>query len=126
MISIRFETSDFHCHTEGCGNCHADDALGEALGHYRCQCCGTVDPLLFMIRNDLWMKATGNRPDLLLCWQCTEKSLGHPIRSSDLIDCPLNRQFYPGMMRQADHGFRAMAHALLGPWQAPAAVSMPA
>lgn len=103
MLTIRYATSDYLCHDPGCTLCKHDSDYGEPLGHYRCQCCGEEDPELFMLRDDLWLRVTCNRPDLLLCWHCTEKALGRAIMPDDLTKCALNCQLYPSMMMAAGH-----------------------
>ena len=109
MLTIRYATSDYHCDDRTCVLCSEDPDYGEPLGHYRCQCCGEEDPELFMLRDDLWMRVTGNRPELLLCWRCTEKALGRPILPADLTDCPLNCELYPTMMVAAGHDIAAIS-----------------
>jgi len=81
MLTIRYRTSEYLCHDPSCVLCSEDADYGEPLGHYRCQCCGEEDPELFMLRDDLWLRITGNRPELLLCWHCAESALGRPILS---------------------------------------------
>lgn len=103
MLTIRYATSDYLCHDPDCTLCRPDPEYGEPLGHYRCQCCGEEDPELFMLRDDLWLRVTGSRPDLLLCWRCTEQGLGRPILPIDLTKCALNCQLYPAMMTAAGH-----------------------
>lgn len=98
MLIIRYATSSHVCADPGCRLCRPDRETGERLGHNRCQCCGAVDPELFMLRRRLWLKATGNRPELLLCWACTEAALGRAIRPAELTDCPLNHEQHPAMM----------------------------
>ena len=90
MLTIRYATSDYLCHDPDCALCSADADYGEPLGHYRCQCCGEEDPELFMLRDDLWRRITGNQPELLLCWRCAESALGRPILPADLTKCPLD------------------------------------
>lgn len=98
MLSIRYASSDHYCDDPDCHLCHTDDLWGERLGHNRCQCCGEINPELFMIRHDLWQRVTGGDTDLLLCWHCTERQLGRTIEADDLIDCPLNYVNYPELM----------------------------
>jgi hypothetical protein len=120
MLTIRYATSDYLCHDPDCALCSADADYGEPLGHYRCQCCGEEDPELFMLRDDLWRRITGNQPELLLCWRCAESALGRPILPADLTKCPLNCQLYPSMMLEAGHDldkitrrYRAHRHAAM-------------
>jgi len=103
MLTIRYATSDYLCHDADCPMCSDDADYGEPLGHYRCQCCGEEDPELFMLRDDLWRRITGNHPELLLCWRCAEAALGRTILPADLTKCPLNCQLYPSMMLEAGH-----------------------
>lgn len=110
MLTIRYSTSEHFCDDPNCSSCTAAGPWDEPLGHYHCQCCGAVDPKLFMIREDLWLKATGNRPEMLLCWGCTERALGRPIAPADLTDCPLNCIEYPTMMVAAGHARAKVAH----------------
>lgn len=117
MLQIRYTTSDFLCDDAACTACHVpDDTWGEVLGHYRCQCCGELDPKLFMIHQDLWQKVTGGKTDLLLCWRCTESQLGRSIAPNDLTDCMLNCVEHPDMMVVNGHGFEEFAGGQGGNW----------
>ncbi|MCG8544696.1 MAG: hypothetical protein MJE12_10860 [Alphaproteobacteria bacterium] len=120
MLSIRYASSDHYCDDPGCHLCQADHG-GERLGHNRCQCCGEINPELFMIRHDLWQQVTHGRTDLLLCWRCTERALGRRIEADDLIDCPLNHVNYPEMMAAIDATIPMISPDLVPPAYAAAA-----
>ena len=117
-LDIQYAESDFFCDDRCCSLCWPADESAERLGHYRCQCCGEVDPQLFMIRDHIWLAVTDNRPHLLLCRRCTEAALGRSILPEDLTDCPLNCEQFPDMMLKAGHGLAKVALGCLGFWSA--------
>lgn len=103
MLTINHPTSDHYCDAADCAVCNdLCDGWGEPLGHNRCQCCGEIDPMLFMISQDLWQRVTSGRTEILLCWKCTEAQLGRSIVPVDLTNCPINRMENPAMMVAAE------------------------
>jgi hypothetical protein len=59
-----------------------------------CSACGMLNPRLFMLRDNLWDEAVG-KPNrgTILCLECTEHNLGHPIGRISLTPAPINYDF---------------------------------
>jgi hypothetical protein len=59
-----------------------------------CSACGMLNPRLFMLHDRLWNEAVG-KPNrgTILCLECTEHNLGHPIGRISLTPAPINYDF---------------------------------
>jgi hypothetical protein len=59
-----------------------------------CSGCGMLNPRLFMLYDKLWDVAVGRQNrGTILCLECTEHNLGHPVGRDNLTPAPINYDF---------------------------------
>lgn len=73
---------------------HIEERLRD-LGIWLCGECGMTTMEHYMVRNDVWGKASQAKREVLHL-KCLEKRLGRPLVISDFTDVPLNDHIFIG------------------------------